>query len=348
MKKKLAFNIRIAPYEAVGIVAAQSLGEPGTQMTMRTFHYAGVAEHVPTGLPRLIEIVDAKKHPKKPVIDVHLNKPFCDDRQKAEQVKDVLEEVLLSEVADVDEHFGKRMVRVRLTNFASEKGIDVEDVLNVIKKNVRMGLKVKVVDNTIYLKPKKETKVYEKLRRLSLTLKRLVVKGIEGISKVVVVEENGKFFLRAKGSNIEKVLKSKDPVLVEAVDRTKIYTNDIMTIFKFGGIEAARNAILREAKEVMDSQGLDVDVRHIMLLADAMTFSGRIMSVGRHGLSGNKPGVLARAAFEETVKHLANAAVTGEEDNLKGITENVIIGQVIPAGTGSVKLSLKTVKKKTK
>ena len=78
-----------------------------------------------------------------------------------------------------------------------------------------------------------------------------------------------------------------------------------------------------------------------MLLADAMTMDGGINSIGRHGLSGEKAGVLARAAFEETVKHLINAAVHGEDDKLIGVTENIIIGQTVPVGTGLVKLKLK-------
>jgi len=80
-------STRIEPCEAVGVIAAQSIGEPGTQMTMRTFHYAGVAEiNVTLGLPRLIEIMDARKEPSTPTMTVFLEPEFGIDRDKAREV----------------------------------------------------------------------------------------------------------------------------------------------------------------------------------------------------------------------------------------------------------------------
>jgi len=115
------------------------------------------------------------------------------------------------------------------------------------------------------------------------------------------------------------------------------------------GIEAAREAIIREIKNVLDEQGLDVDIRHIMLVADIMTWTGKVRQVGRHGVTGEKESVLARAAFEVTVRHLYDAAARGELDELKGVTENVIVGQIVPVGTGMVTLQMKpTVSKKSK
>jgi len=110
----------IAPYEAVGVVAAQSLGEPGTQMTMRTFHYAGVAEHVPTGLPRLIEIVDAKKEPKKPIIDIALKSVYARSPTEAEKVARELGAVFASEVARIEDDLAERQITLRKTARRSE------------------------------------------------------------------------------------------------------------------------------------------------------------------------------------------------------------------------------------
>ncbi|MBS7638543.1 DNA-directed RNA polymerase subunit A'', partial [Candidatus Bathyarchaeota archaeon] len=93
-----------------------------------------------------------------------------------------------------------------------------------------------------------------------------------------------------------------------------------------------------EAHNVLEEQGLDVDIRHVMLVADIMTNSGEVQQIGRHGISGEKSSVLARAAFELTVQHLVNAAVKGERDPLKGVVENIIVGQSMPIGTGSVEL----------
>jgi DNA-directed RNA polymerase subunit A" len=104
------------------------------------------------------------------------------------------------------------------------------------------------------------------------------------------------------------------------------------------GIEAAHNAVFKEIKDVMDMQKLFVDSRHIMLISDAVTNSGKVKSIGRHGLSGEKVGVLGRAAFEETVKHLINAAAFSEDERLIGVTENIIVGQTVPIGTGKIRL----------
>jgi len=83
---------------------------------------------------------------------------------------------------------------------------------------------------------------------------------------------------------------------------------------------------------------LDVDIRHVMLVADIMTATGEVRQIGRHGISGEKSSVLARAAFEITVPNIIEAAIKGESDPLKGVTENVIVGQSIPIGTGLVDL----------
>jgi len=83
-----------------------------------------------------------------------------------------------------------------------------------------------------------------------------------------------------------------------------------------------------------------VNVRHLMLVADIMTNNGEIDSIGRHGISGSKDSVLARAAFEVTVNHLLDAAIHGEYDELDGVIENVIAGKPISLGTGDVDLRM--------
>jgi len=73
-----------------------------------------------------------------------------------------------------------------------------------------------------------------------------------------------------------------------------------------------------------------------------MTASGEAEQIGRHGISGGKSSVLARAAFEITVPNIVDASVRGESDSLNGVTENVIVGQSIPIGTGLVELFMST------
>ncbi|MCK4313804.1 DNA-directed RNA polymerase subunit A'/A'', partial [Candidatus Bathyarchaeota archaeon] len=154
--------------------------------------------------------------------------------------------------------------------------------------------------------------------------------------RVLVTEESREWIIRTDGSNLPKVL---EPPQVDASQTT---TNNVHEIANTLGIEAARNALIHEAESVLEEQGLDVDVRHVMLVADIMTSTGEVQQIGRHGISGKKSSILARAAFEITVPNIINASVTGESDPLDGVTENVIVGQSIPIGTGLVELYMST------
>lgn len=351
-------KVMVAPYEAVGVLAAQSIGEPGTQMTMRTFHYAGVAEHVPTGLPRLIEIVDAKKEPKKPIIDIYLKKSFSRNRSDIEKVAKQLSSVFVSDVADLFDDLVNYQIKV---TYNATDGASMGVSFAALKKTLEdYSDEMQVKDDAITIKPKKRKKTEKKgkkkaestvaagsesaeekinaryIRKLANKIKQTLVLGVPGLHRAVVAKAaDGEYFIRASGYNILGALTH------EAADAARIYTNNIKEIERIYGIEAARNAIIKEIKDVMDMQKLSVDIRHIMLIADAMTHSGTIKSIGRHGLSGEKVGVFGRAAFEETVKHLITASSVAVEDALVGVTENIIVGQTVPVGTGRIKLLLK-------
>jgi DNA-directed RNA polymerase subunit A" len=159
-----------------------------------------------------------------------------------------------------------------------------------------------------------------------------MVKGISDVTHVVIRKEGDEYILYTEGSNLQDALE------VEGVNPNKIHTNNLREIYEVLGIEATRNAIIQEAMGVLNEQGMDVDVRHIILVADMMTADGTIRQIGRHGISGSKNSALARAAFEVTINHLLGAGIAGTSDPLKGITENVILGQLIPLGSGSVDL----------
>lgn len=324
---------RIPIGETCGIIAAQSIGEPGTQMTMRTFHYAGVAEQVPTGLPRLIELVDARKQPKKPLMDVYLASGLDNDEKKAKQVAEKIETITVEKVGTVTEDFATKKVVIEVDkDELKARGLSIDEVRAAVKKGASSA-KIENDDNKIILKPNVSS--LRMLRRFTNKLKTLHVRGVDGIKRAIVIKDKRSYFIRTSGTNLSGLLN------IENIDFSKAYTNDVHEIKKVLGVEAARNAMVKEFKQVLDLQGLDVDVRHLMLLADAMTMGGAITSIGRHGLSGKKAGVLARAAFEETIKHLVNASIKGESDKLVGVTENIIIGQTVPIGTGLVRLKMK-------
>ena len=303
-----------------------------THNTMRTFHYAGVAEQVPTGLPRLIEIVDVRREPKRPLMNIYLKPEYAKDEEKARSVAEELEEVSLSKIAEIRENFAKKEIEVVIDmELMRYEGLELDGVLKKVK--AAAPGKVEAEDNRLLIIPKNMS--LKAMRRLTGKLRELHLKGVRNIGRAIVLRENDEYYIRTGGSNLEEVLKLPE------VDARRVYTNNIKEIERILGIEAARNAIVLEAKQVLDMQRLDVDVRHLMLLADAMCMDGEVKPVGRHGLSGEKASILARAAFEETIKHLINASVKGEEDRLVGVTENIIIGQPIPIGTGIVNLAMR-------
>ncbi len=318
----------VEPGEAVGIVAAQSIGEPGTQMTLRTFHYAGVREqNVTLGLPRLIEIVDARRIPSTPIMSIYLDKK---NRKSKEKATEVARNIIYTAVEDVakavyDDPRQQAIVIDLDGTLMENRGVAIEDIKGKLQLP---GAIVKSRGSKIHIKPKK----VEDRRKLLDKVVSLHIKGVSGIKRVLVAEEKGEWVIRTDGSNLSKVLD------VEGIDPTRTMTNHVHEIAKTLGVEAARNSLVKEALNVLEEQGLDVDIRHIMLVSDIMTSKGEVRQIGRHGISGEKSSVLARAAFEITVPNIVDAAIKGKADPLQGVTENVIVGQSIPIGTGLVNL----------
>ena len=321
---------RVEPCEAVGVVAAQSIGEPGTQMTMRTFHYAGVAEiNVTLGLPRLIEIVDARKIPSTPTMTIKLAADYAHDRDLAREVAWAIESTSILHLGSIATDLAEMNVIIELNAGAMEqRKITAEEVAARLKEET--GLDVDQKENLLVMAPEEPS--YRELLQLVEKIKKISLKGVEGIKRVVIRKEGDEYILYTEGSSIKKVMQ------FDGVDPTRIKTNSINEIGEVLGIEAARNAIINEATDTLREQGLSVDVRHIMLVADIMTVDGEVKQIGRHGVSGEKASVLARAAFEVTVNHILDAAVRGDVDDLRGVTENVIVGQPIQLGTGDVTL----------
>jgi DNA-directed RNA polymerase subunit A" len=321
---------KVEPCEAVGVVAAQSIGEPGTQMTMRTFHYAGVAEiNVTLGLPRLIEIVDARKIPSTPTMTIRLVEEYAHDRDLAREVAWAIESTSLLHLGSIATDLAEMNVIIELNPSAMEqRKITVAEVADSLREET--GLVVDQKEDSLIMAPEEPS--YRDLLQLVEKIKKISLKGVEGIKRVVIRKEGEEYVLYTEGSSLRRVME------FEGVDSGRTKTNNINEIGEVLGIEAARNAIINEATDTLREQGLSVDVRHIMLVADIMTVDGEVKQIGRHGVSGEKASVLARAAFEVTVNHILDAAVRGDVDDLKGVTENVIVGQPIQLGTGDVKL----------
>ena len=284
--------------EAVGTVAAQSVGEPGTQMTMRTFHYAGVTElNVTLGLPRLIEIVDARKEIATPTMDIYFDEERRDDEEFVRTLANKIGKSTINDVlSDFNLNYGTMEVEAVLdSKKIEEKRLDRDEINATIEK----AFKKAVINNDEIVIPGKSDKQDSKfeireLRLLADKVRDLQISGIKGIGKVIIRKDDTEWIIHTEGSNLKEILD------MEGIDHVRTTTNNIHEIGEVLGIEAARQSIINEAQNTLSEQGLSVDVRHIMLVADIMTSEGVVKSIGRHGISGEKSSVLARAAFEET------------------------------------------------
>jgi DNA-directed RNA polymerase subunit A" len=341
-------------HESVGIIAAQSIGEPGTQMTLRTFHYAGVAEmNVTLGLPRLIELVDARRVPSTPMMTVHVERKIQKDRDAVQKIALQIEVTTVPDVASIGTVVEDlKVVVAPQAALLEARGVKRAELEAALTENldarlfeVRPGsgsgetrsfeihLKESAVGAT---KTRKEELVeempFKKLLIASEEAKAIQIKGVTGIRRALIRKEKDEYVIYTEGSNLEGVIE------IPGVDAVRTTTNSVFEIYRVYGVEAARAALIHEANRTLAEQGLGVDIRHLMLVSDVMTNEGDIRAIGRHGISGKKSSVLARAAFEITAAHLLRAAITGEVDELKGVAENIIVGQPITLGTGAVNL----------
>ena len=331
---------KVEPGQAVGIVTAQSIGEPGTQMTLRTFHTAGIAEkNVTLGLPRIIELVDARKKPSTPSMDIYLDKDSKSSKEKAiETAKNILQTTINDLVIHpIETDYQTKIILsiddVRLKN----RGCTLDNITSALETNKKFKLKLDGNVITLQLVDESDAPTVVALRNKIL---KTTVKGVPDIERLTLKEENGEWLIQTTGSNLSEIL------AVKGVDKNNVRTNNVFEISGTLGIEAARNALINELKFTLESQGLEVDIRYLMLVSDLMCHKGYLQQIGRHGIAGSKDSVLARAAFEITVPTIANAAKLGEIEELKGITENVIVGSQIPIGSGTVDIFMKTDGKK--
>lgn len=321
-------QMQVAPGEAVGIIAAQSIGEPGTQLTLRQFHHAGVAElNVTMGLPRIIEIFDGRKIPTTPAMNIALVKPYNTDKEKAEIFASKLREITLEKVSrEFSMDLAGCAIEVKIDPATLKAyGLTLEEVKSASKKALAG---VTVESEKSVLKFTFKNYDFKKLCFAKEKLKKKIIAGIAGVTDVLLVKEDKEYKIQTFGSNLKKVM------TLDEVDCDRTTCNNIQEISTVLGIEAARTAIIKEIMTVFAEQGVDVDVRHVMLVADTMCFNGTIEGTTRHGITKQKASVLARASFEIPIPHLVDATTVGETDKLNSVVENIMINQPMPIGTG--------------
>ncbi len=320
---------KAAPGECIGNVSAESIGEPGTQMTLNTFHFAGVAEmNVTVGLPRIIEILDGRKELKTPTMEIYLQKPYSQGKDIKKLALSIKETILNDVALEFQINLMDVTISIKLDReLMRNAGMTSVTVVNAMKKYTK-GYNVKVDGDTLILKNRSKEVNLNDLYKVKEKIKSVHLKGVKNIKQVLPVKRGDEFLIITAGSNLKEVLK------LDFVDSGRITTNNIFEIATVLGIEAARQAIINEVYGVIENQGLNVDIRHIMLVADTMCNLGAIKGITRYGVVSEKSSVLARASFETPIKHIINAALVGEVDFLDSVVENVMINQPVPVGTG--------------
>ena len=328
---------KVEPGQAVGVVTAQSIGEPGTQMTLRTFHFAGIRErNVTLGLPRLIELVDARKKPVTPTMDIYLEENYVKSKEKVIKVaREILHTKVSALISSTETDYSTKIKLNLNQDKLRERACTIEDVVDALQSS-KKKFEIETSGHSITLTLPEESEAQSILALRNKVLSA-TVKGVTDVERVTIVQQGDVWVIQTSGSNIAKVME------IEGVDKRNIRTNNVFEIANTLGIEAARNALINELSSTLEDQGLEVDIRYIMLVADLMCSRGYLQQIGRHGIAGTKTSVLARAAFEITVPTIAEAALAGEVEELKGVTENVIVGANIPIGTGTVDLYMKVV-----
>jgi DNA-directed RNA polymerase II subunit RPB1 len=390
----------VSPGEMVGVLAAQSIGEPATQMTLNTFHFAGVSsKNVTLGVPRLKEILNLASNIKTPSMKVYLDKPLA-KQEDAKKLRSLVEYTNLRSVTSVTEIFydpdpenttiaedvdmvesyflipddsmdtisqqSRWLLRITLDRQKMlDKEIKIDDVAQRLKEEYGSDLAIIFSDNNAdeqVIRLRVISKDADKgmgedgegeddvmLKRLEAhLLDNLTLRGVPGVERAFLTkgrtlvqladgsqlavrddERCTQWYLDTSGTALRDVLG------VEGVDIKRTYTNDLWQIVEVFGIEAARSALVRELTEVLAFDGSYVNHRHIALLVDVMTYRGIISAVTRHGINRADTGALMRCSFEETVEILLEAAASGELDDCRGISENVMLGQMAPMGTGN-------------
>jgi len=317
------------PGECVGIVTAESIGEPGTQMTLNTFHFAGVSEmNVTTGLPRLIEILDGRAEISTKMMEIYLKKPYCDGKDIKEAAEGLKETKLKEYIKEISIDVADTKMTLMFDSKAlKDKKMSVGKIGKILDKSLK-GFDVKIEkDDSLKIRASGD-EALNMIYKLKEKIKDVYINGVKGITQVLPVKRGEEFVIVTAGSNLKEVLK------LEFINAYRTTTNSIAEIEKVYGVEAAREAIIREMVKVLKDQGISLDMRHILLVSDAMTMSGKMLGVSRYGIVKEKPSVLARASFETPIKHIINASMVGEMDELNSVIENVMINQPVPIGTG--------------
>ena len=262
-----------------------------------------------------------------------------DQAKTVEVARNILQTTVNDLILEADTDYKTKITLNLNERKLTDRGCTLDDVKAALESNKKFKMEDNGINSVVLNLVDEEADAPAVIVVRNKVLKT-TVKGVPDIARVTIVKKNDEYVIQTTGSNLSKVLE------VEGIDKNNVRTNNVSEIAETLGIEAARNALINELSNTLEDQGLEVDQRYLMLVSDLMCHRGYMQQIGRHGIAGTKDSVLARAAFEITVPTIAGAARTGETEQLRVITENVIVGSQIPIGSGTVDLYMQVAKKR--
>ncbi|EWC74694.1 DNA-directed RNA polymerase III subunit RPC1 [Plasmodium falciparum UGT5.1] len=344
------FKYISTPGDAVGSISAQSIGEPGTQMTLKTFHFAGVASmNVTLGVPRIKEIINASNSIQTPILNIPLE--VNDNYNFALMMKSKLEKTTIRDICMyIKEDYTSRGVflSVKFNEELIQKlflNINAYNIKDIILKQSHINkikinkIHINVINKyKLHISLKNDEFIFFQMESLKKGLLDLLIYGDKDIKR----ETKNIFKKKKKKKTVYSILvegNSLNYVLgLEGVDFKHIISNHVINVFQVLGIEAARITIINEIKKCVEAYSIDIDIRHIMLLADIMAFTGDILGINRFGIQKARQSTLMLASFEETNEHLFVSSFFKNVDEINNISESIIVGKNIPIGTGAFQL----------
>lgn len=366
--EKQYYKSKVHPGESVGVLTAQSIGERQTQMTLDTFHSAGVAiKTVITGVPRFSELLNATKEPKSRICNVYFNKGNDTISQLRKTIGNTIVEFKFEDLY-TSYTINKQLVektwyksfeilysddfRKYTTNISFkinmekiyEHDIDIklisdkiqqeyDDICCVFSPNYIGELDIFINTNDIEIPEDNE---YIKRNYINIYIDEVIINninamlicGIKNIEDIFYKRDDDKWMIETYGSNFQSLMSHPD------VDKYRLISNDMWEIYNNLGIEAAREFLIEEFKNVISSDGTYINKRHILLLVDMMTFSGNILSISRYGMKKEHTGPLAKASFEESLDNFLKAGIFNDTESTDGVSASIICAKRSKIGTG--------------
>jgi len=400
----------VIPGEMVGIVAAQSIGEPTSQLTLNTKHSAGKAKNtnINSGVSRIEELLHFSKDIKTPIMTVYFDEAICSDKNKVNKISSYFKYLTIKELIDsaeiyydmnLNDELSKKINDDNVSNpfFINNQKVEINTLpllfrlkLNMEKlhdkETTLLDIKTKFISYwhknfNLKNRSKTEKEIFTKISRcailsnndkvnqiihirfnmssfnynmltefLKIVLDEITLKGIDNIKNIDINNElkltfdsksgdkieNKEWVVSTSGINYEKLK------YIKGIDMKRTTCNDINTIFRLYGIEAARQILLNEF--LFAYQSSVINQNHLSVLIDMMTHMGFIISIDRHGLNKVESDPFSKASFEKTMDHFVNAAIFNEHDTANSVSSRILLGRVINGGTGAFDLLLDTEK----